>query len=102
MAAPQLPDASCFGCTIGSECVNYQGDLHFSFNTYYLADRWVDTFGNSGDMPSETVRAVCDTDWCIYLQNLGGGNRGYTYEQAALAAGHVKSGAVDGCSSKSK
>ena len=91
-------DGSCFGCQRGSYCDNYNGDLHFSDATYYLADRWLEEFGNSGDLEPEIGRAVCDKDWCQILSNYAGDVRGYTYEQAKGAVDFVKGGTVDGCS----
>jgi hypothetical protein len=86
---------------MGSYCDNYNGDLHYSSATYYLADKWLIEFGNSGDLEPERARAVCDADWCQILSNYAGGVYGYTYDQAKGAVDFVKAGDVDGCSRKS-
>lgn len=43
---PQLNGIGCYGCVVESKCRSYDGDPDFSFNTYYLLDRWMSTFGS--------------------------------------------------------
>ncbi|KAK5999296.1 hypothetical protein QM012_005621 [Aureobasidium pullulans] len=97
-AAPQLNPNSCYGCVIESECKNRGGDLHFSFNTYYLLDRWMSTFGSRGGMNSQWAYAVCDQDWCIVLENTAGAYNEYSQETAQAAIDSLKGGEADGCS----